>query len=141
MVKPPSVFILAGTGNPESEKEYDIIFVSVPSRSVNFLPFVRSLHPRLLAKLEPTFNFISPDNTSSSKSVCVYIILGCNIVIWQRIRCIFNNIAIHINSSNCGPSPTLLRKLFVKIAIFIPLLFYHHFFKFAYRNYYYNYIK
>ena len=63
MAKPPSVFIMTGTGNPESGKDYDNIFVSDPSRSVNFLPAVRSLHPRLLAKSEPRFNFISPDTT------------------------------------------------------------------------------
>ena len=45
-------------GNCESGKEYDSIFVSVPSTSVNFLPVVRLLHPRLLPKLDPTFNFI-----------------------------------------------------------------------------------
>ena len=56
MVKPSSVFTFTGTGNPELGAEYDIIFVSDPSRSVNFLPAVRSLHPRLLAKSELTFN-------------------------------------------------------------------------------------
>ena len=52
-----------GTGNLELGTEYVGVFVSVPSRSVNFLPALRSLHPRLLTKLEPTFNFISPDTT------------------------------------------------------------------------------
>ena len=64
MRKPPSVFILMGSGNCESGKEYDSILVSVSSRSVNFLPVVRSLHSRLLTKSEPTFYFISPDTTS-----------------------------------------------------------------------------
>ena len=66
MVKPPSVFILIDTGNPESGTEYVSIFVSDPRRSVNFLPAVRSLHPRLLTKSEPTFNFILPYTTPSS---------------------------------------------------------------------------
>ena len=63
LAKPPSVCILTGTGNPELGTEYDSIFVSDPSRSVNFLPAVRSLHPRLYGKSKPTFNFISPDTT------------------------------------------------------------------------------
>ena len=63
MAKPPSVFILTGTGNPESGKEYYSICASVPSRSVNFIPIVILLHPRLPIKSEPTFNFISPDTT------------------------------------------------------------------------------
>ena len=63
MEKPPSVFVLTGTGNSELGAEYDSIFVSDPRRSVNFLPAVTSLHPRLLAKSEPTFYFISPDTT------------------------------------------------------------------------------
>ena len=52
-----------GTGNPDFGMEYVSIFVSVPSRSVNFLPALRSLHPRLLTKSKPTLNFISPDKT------------------------------------------------------------------------------
>ena len=66
MAKPTSVFILIGTGNPEFGMEYVSIFMSVPSRSVNFLRVVRSLHPRLLTKSEPTFHFISPDKTPLS---------------------------------------------------------------------------
>ena len=58
-----SVFILIATGNPELGMEYVSICVSVPSRSVNFLPVVRSLHPRLLTKTDPTFYFISPETT------------------------------------------------------------------------------
>ena len=54
--KPSSVFILIGTGNPELGMVYVSIFVSVPSRSVNFLPALRSLHPRLRTKSEPTLN-------------------------------------------------------------------------------------
>ena len=60
MAKPTSVFILIGTGSPELGKEYDSIFVSDPSRSENFLPAVRLLHPGLLTKSEATLNFISP---------------------------------------------------------------------------------
>ena len=63
MIIPPSVSILIETFNCESDNEYDIIFVSVPSRNVNVLPVVRLLHPRLLTKSEPTFNFTSPDTT------------------------------------------------------------------------------
>ena len=54
---------VGGTGNCELDTEYDCIFVSDPSRSINFLPAVRSLHPRLLANSEPTLNFMSPDTT------------------------------------------------------------------------------
>ena len=63
MAKPTTVFIWIGTGNPELGMVYVNIFVSVHSRSVNFLPALRSLHPRLLTKSEPNFNFISPDTT------------------------------------------------------------------------------
>ena len=66
MTKPTSVFIWTGTGNPELGMEYVSIFVYVPSRSVNFLSAVRSLHPRLLTKSEPTLNFIPPYTTPSS---------------------------------------------------------------------------
>ena len=61
--KSTSVFILIGTGNPELGMVYVSIFLSYPSRSVNFLPALRSLHPRLLTKSEATLNFISPDTT------------------------------------------------------------------------------
>ena len=63
MAKHTSVFILIGTGNPEMGMVYVSIFVSVPSRSVNYLHALRSLHPRLFTKSEPNFNFISPDTT------------------------------------------------------------------------------
>ena len=63
MAKPTSVFLLIGTGNPELGMKYVRIFVFVPSRSVNVSPAVRSLHPRLLTKSEPTFKFIPPDTT------------------------------------------------------------------------------
>ena len=58
IAKPTSVFIMMGTGNPELGTEYVSIFVSDPSRSANFLPALRSLHPRLLTKSEPPLNFI-----------------------------------------------------------------------------------
>ena len=63
IAKPTSVFILIGTGNCELGTEYVSIVVHVPSRSVNFLSALRSLHPRLLTKSEPTLNFMSPDTT------------------------------------------------------------------------------
>ena len=65
MAKAISAFILTGVGNQELGTEYDSIFPSDPSRSVNFLPALRLSHPRLLSKSEPTFNFISPDATPS----------------------------------------------------------------------------
>ena len=68
IAKPTSVFILIGTGNPELGTEYVSIFVSVPSRNVNFLPALRSLHSRLLTKSEPTFNFIS----AVAKALCLH---------------------------------------------------------------------
>ena len=74
--------MLTGNGNPELGTEYDSIFLSDPSRSVNVLPALRSSHPRLLTKSEPTLNFLSPDTTPPAVvKVCVYIILGCNILI------------------------------------------------------------
>ena len=63
ITKPTSVFILTGNGNQEFCTEYDIKLFYDPSRSVNFLPALRSSHPRLLTKSEPTFNFISPATT------------------------------------------------------------------------------
>ena len=63
MIKSPSVFILIATLNCESSKEYASTFVSDPSRRVNFLPVVKSLHPGHLTKSEPTFKFISLDTT------------------------------------------------------------------------------
>ena len=102
MAKPTSVFILTGTGNPELDTEYDSIFLSDPSRRVNFLHAVRSLHPRLLTKLEPTLHFISPYTTPVVITFFVYIILGCNILIWQRIATFLIIMSIHINSSNWG---------------------------------------
>ena len=56
MAKPTSVFILIDTGNDELGMVYVSIFVSLPSRSVNFLTAVRSLHRRLLIKSKPTLN-------------------------------------------------------------------------------------
>ena len=67
IAKPTLVFILIRTGIPELGTEYVSTFVYVPSRSVNFLPFIRSLHPRVYTKSEPTFNFISPDTTVGVK--------------------------------------------------------------------------
>ena len=63
-----------GTANPELGMEYFSIFVSVLSRSVNFLPTLRSLHPRLLTKSEPTLNFISADTTPPTvvKALCLH---------------------------------------------------------------------
>ena len=78
MAKPTSVLI--GTGNPALGMEYISIFVSVPSKSANFLPSLRSLHPRLLTKSEPTLNFISPDTTPPAV-VKACQILGCNILL------------------------------------------------------------
>ena len=49
------------TGNPKLGTEYVSIFVSDPSRIANFLTALRSLHPGLLTKSEPTLHFISPD--------------------------------------------------------------------------------
>ena len=74
MAKPPSVFILTGTGNPELVTKHDSIFMSDTSRIVNFLPAVRSLHLRLLAKSEPTFNFISSETTPPAvvKRLCLH---------------------------------------------------------------------
>ena len=63
VAKPTSVLILIGTGNPELCTEYVSIFESVPCRSVNFLPALRSLHHRLLTKSEATLNLVSPDTT------------------------------------------------------------------------------
>ena len=82
MALPPSVFILIGTGTPELGSEYDSIFVSDPSKSVNLLSAVISLHPRLLAKSEPTINFILPDTTPPAiVKAFVYIIFSLNILI------------------------------------------------------------
>ena len=74
IAKPTSVFVFTGNGNPELGTEYDSIFLSYLSRSVNFLPALRSSHPRLLTKSESTFNFISPDTTPPAveKRVCLH---------------------------------------------------------------------
>ena len=72
MAKPLSVFILTSTDNPESGKEYDSIFVSVPSRRVNFLHVVILLHHRLLIKSEPTYHFISPDTTPQAVVILLH---------------------------------------------------------------------
>ena len=74
IAKPTSVFISMSTGNHEMGTEYVSIFVSFPSRSLNFLPALRSLHPRLLTKSEPTLNFISPDTTPPAvvKRLCLH---------------------------------------------------------------------
>ena len=73
MTKPSEVSNLTGAGTTESGLVYDSVFEGVPSRSVNFLPALRSIHPRLLTKSKPTHNFISPDTTPQAvvKRLCL----------------------------------------------------------------------